>query len=199
MLPALRIHTLFGALVASLVAVAPPAGAQTPAIYEATAHGRVLSCFGEAYALVELIDVSTQNLALINVELRRTPSRPAFAAGLVLTGTQLDQKQSLEVAARLVECTEGAARRAAPDAGAAYTANAVREEIDVALMMAEGFASDYQMMAARLMTFFGESTDAAARVAPIRGIGRYGDELRSTLQRSRTAIDIVITRSRVAP
>ncbi|MEQ1759049.1 MAG: hypothetical protein ABL986_12070 [Vicinamibacterales bacterium] len=198
MLPARHISTVSGALIALLL-VAAPGRAQTPAIYEATAHGRILACFGEAYALVELIDVATQNLALINVELRRTPPRPAFAAGLVLTGTQIDQKQSLEIAERLVECTEGAARRAAPDATASYTATAVREEIDVALMMAEGFTSDYQMMAARLMPFFGESTDPAAKLAPIRGIGRFGEQLRTLLQQSRTAIDMVMTRSRVAP
>lgn len=195
----LRLSTASATLTALLLVAPAPSRAQTPAIYEATAHGRVLACFGGAYALVELIDVATQNLALINVELRRPTPRPAFAAGLVLTGTQIDQKQSLEVAERLVECTEGAARRAAPDAAAGYTASAIREEVDVALMMAEGFTSDYQMMAARLIPFFGESTDAAAKLAPIRGIGRFGDQLRSLLQRSRTAIDIVITRSRVAP
>jgi hypothetical protein len=177
------------------------ASAQTPAIYEATPHGRVLACFGEAYALVELIDVATQNLALVAAEIRKAPeaARPSFAAGLVLSGTQLDQQQSLDVAERLSECTEGAARRATPDAASAYTATAVREEIDIALMMADGFRDDYQMVAARLMPFFTESTDAAARVAPIRNFNRFSEAIRASLVRSRTAVDQVITRSSARP
>jgi hypothetical protein len=175
--------------------------AQTPAIYEATPHGRVLACFGEAYALVELIDVATQNLALLAVEIRKAPesARPAFAAGLVLTGTQIDQRQSLDVAERLGQCAEGAARRASPDAAAAYTARAVREEIDIALMMADGFRTDYQMVAAQLMPFFTESTDAAAKVAPVRNFNRFGDEIRESLARSRAAMDEVISRSTPRP
>lgn len=177
------------------------ARAQTPAIYEATPHGRVLACFGEAYALVELLDVATQNLALLAVELNRSAAaaRPAFAAGLVLTGTQIDQRQSLDVAERLSECTEGAARRANPDPAAAYTATAVREEIDVAGKMVDGFISDYQMLAARLLLFFGETTDPAAKVAPVRGFSRFGEEIRSQLARSRTAIDQVVARSSPRP
>jgi hypothetical protein len=196
-----RLLTRTIACAALLAAVCRPVSAQTPAIYEATPHGRVLACFGEAYALVELIDVATQNLALLSVEVRKAPesARPAFAAGLALTGTQIDQQQAIDVAERLGECTEGAARRAAPDPAAAYTALAVREEIDIALMMAEGFRTDYQMVAARLMPFFTESTDPAARVAPIRNFNRFSDAIRDSLMRSRAAIDQAIARSRARP
>lgn len=185
----------------SLFASPGSANAQTPAIYEATPHGRVLACFGEAYALVELIDVATQNLSLLAAELRRLPAtvRPAVAAGLALSGTQGEQRQSLDVAERLVECTSGAARRATPDAGAAYTATAVREEIDVAIMMADGFTSDYQMVAARLTQFFAEATEPATKTIQVRPYSQFGGEVRSLLVRSRTAMDEVITRSSPRP
>ena len=187
--------------VSVLVAVPIAVHTQTPAIYEATPHGRVLACFGEAYALVELIDVATQNLALLAVELQRTPAsaRPALSAGLVLSGTQVDQRQATDVAERLKECTEGAARRATPDAGAAYTATAVREEIDVAIMMADGFTSDYQMLAARLMEFFNQSTEPSTKTVQTRPFNRFGDEIREMLVRSRAAIDTVVARSNPRP
>ncbi len=185
----------------ALLASVGLANAQTPAIYEATPHGRVLACFGEAYALVELIDVATQNLALLAAELQRQPggARPAVAAGLALSGTQADQRQSLDVAERLVECTSGAARRATPDAGASYTATAVREEIDVAITMADGFATDYQMLAARLIQFFAEASEPATKTIQIRPFSGFGDEIRSLLVRSRASIDQVIERSSMRP
>jgi hypothetical protein len=121
------------------------------------------------------------------------------AAGLVHAGTQGPQRQSLEVAERLVDCTAGAARRAAPDAAAAYTASAVREEIEIATMMADGFSSDYQMLAARLTQFFGESTEPATKTIQIQPLSQFGDDIRSLLARSHRAIDQVITLSSARP
>ncbi len=171
--------------------------AQTPAIYEATPHGRVLACFGQAYALVELVDVATQNLATLTVEVQRpaATSRPAFAAGLVQVGGQVALQQSRDVSTRLADCVEGAARRAVPDAAAAYTAQAVREEIDAAIKMADGFISDYEMVAARLQRYFTESTDAAAKNAQLKPYSQFGNEIRAALVKSRTAVDQVVAKS----
>ncbi len=189
------------ALTALMLVASTTTHAQIPAAYEATPHGRVLACFGAAYALVELIDVATQNLSLLSAELQREPTaaRPALAAGLVLSGTQVDQRQSVDVAERLMECTESAAKRATADVGSAFTAAAVREEIDIAIMMADGFTSDYQMLAARLMQFFGESTEPATKSVQTRPLTRFGDDVRAALVRSRTAIDLVIARSGPRP
>jgi len=184
-----------------LIASAASVRGQVPAIYDATPHGRVLACFGEAYALVELIDVATQNLSLLAVELQRAPdaTRPALAAGLALSSTQIDHRQSLDVARRLVVCTERASGRATPDVGAAFTATAVREEIDAAIIMADGFTRDYQRLAARLVQFVSDSTEPVTKAVQAQPFSRVGDELRSALGRSRTAIDLVIERSNTLP
>ncbi len=193
--------TRVGALLLASTLTASTAHAQTPAAYEATPHGRVLACFGAAYALVELVDVATQNLSVLGIELRRPmeAARPAVAAGIALVGSQLDQQQSLEVAERLATCTEGVAQRAAPDAAAAFAALAVREEIDVAMRMADGFASDYQALAERLDQFFQQTNDPAAKGASIRGFARFADQLNVVLARSRTAISAVIESSTPRP
>jgi hypothetical protein len=195
------VRTRVGALLLACTLTASLAHAQTPATYEATPHGRVLACFGAAYALVELVDVATQNLSVLAIELRRPTeaARPAVAAGIALVGSQLDQQQSLEVAERLATCAEGLARRAAPDPAAAYAALAVREEIDVAIRMADGFASDYQALAERLDQFFQQASDPAAKSASFRGFARFADELSVALARSRTAISTAIESSTPRP
>ena len=48
------------------------APAQTRGAYEATQHGRVLSCYAEAYSLVELVDVATKNLYMVAQEDRKS-------------------------------------------------------------------------------------------------------------------------------
>lgn len=186
---------------AVLLASATDTLAQTPAAYEATPHGRALACFGSAYSLVELIDVATQNLSMLAFEVRRAPdlARPAVAAGLARAGAEIDQRQSLDVAERLATCTEGLGRRATPDAAAAFAAAAVREEIDVAISMTDGFISDYQMLSTRLSEFFSSSADAAAQASAVRPFTRFGEQLHAALQRSKVAIDEAIARSTPKP
>lgn len=174
--------------------------AQAPPPHEATAHGRVLACLGQAYALVELIEVASQNLSLLVAELHR-PGADAHAelvTGLVFSGTQVEQRQALDVAARLAECTESAAKRATPDAAAFFVALTTQEEVDIALRMVSAYTADYQRSAARLLTYFGESRNPRVRTAPIRGYGRFGDEVKSALDRSRTSLELVLARSRTA-
>lgn len=176
---------------------AAPAAAQVPARYESTPQGRVMACFGEAYSMVELIDVATKNLAVLGSELRRTgaDARPAMAAGFALAGSQVDQRQALDVVERLEECLQDAAKRAVPDAGAALAAQAVREEIDAALMMAEGFVSDYEQVAAVMIRTFEAPADPAARLVAVKPFSTFGPTTRDALTRSRTLADRLIAQS----
>jgi hypothetical protein len=197
----LAFHLPVVALLGVLALGAGPVQAQGPATTEATPHGRVLTCFGQAYSLVELIDVASQNLALLVAELHRpvAASRAEVAAGLVFSGTQIEQSQALDVAARLAECIESAARRATPNAPAAAVALALQEEIDIALKMAASYTSEYQRAAARLRQYFGDSQNPNVRSAPIRGYARFGEEVRAALERGRVAADLVVIRSRTEP
>jgi hypothetical protein len=158
-----------------------------------------LACFGEAYALVELIDVATQNLALLALEIQRQDPRPSVAAGLSMAGSQIDQRQALDVAERLVDCTQSAAGRATADAAAAYAAVAVSEEVDVAIMMAEGFTSDYQMVAARLSQFFDGATDATAKNDPDPAVCSLRRRAAHGLLASKSSLATVIERSTPKP
>lgn len=180
---------------------APGATAQVPARYEATPQGRVLACFGEAYAMVELIDVATKNLSVLGSELRRTgaEARPAVAAGLALAGSQVDQRQALDVVERLEECLQDASRRAVPDAGAALAAQAVREEVDAAIMMAEGFISDYEQLAALMLRTFEAPADPAAQLVAVRPFSTFGSATRDALVRSRALADRLIAQSTARP
>jgi len=185
-------------LLGALVLGTRPVLAQGSATDTATPHGRVLACFGQAYGLVELIEVVSRNLSLLVAEVHRPPSasRAEVATGLVFSGTQIEQSQALDVAARLVECAESAARRATPDGPSAAVATALREEIDIALTMTASYTSEYQHAAARLIQYFSDSANPNVRAAPIRGYGRFGEEMKSALERGRTAVDLVVRRSR---
>ena len=197
------LHAAGTTVASGLLLLAYPsiASAQAPARYEATPQGRVLACFGEAYAMVELIDVATKNLAVLGSELRRTgaDARPAIAAGLAIAGSQVDQRQALDVVERLEECLQGASRRAVPDAGAALAAQAVREEIDAAVMMAEGFISDYEELASLMLHTFEAPTEPAARLVAVRPFSTFGAAIRNTLIRSRALAERVIVQSTPKP
>lgn len=201
MLASRACHLPVAALLGVLTLGTSPVLAQGLATSDATPHGRVLTCFGQAYSLVELIDVASQNLALLVAELHRpaSASRAEVATGLVFSGTQIEQRQALDVAARLAECTESAARRATADAHAAAVALALQEEIDIALKMTASYTSEYQRAAARLIQYFGDSQNPNVRSAPIRGYARFGEEVRTALERGRVAVELVVTRSRTEP
>jgi hypothetical protein len=169
--------------------------AQTPAAYEATLHGRTLACFGAAYALVELVDVATLNLSALTLELGRPAEtlRPPLVSGLLLAGSQFDQRQALDVAERLATCTEGLARSAVPDSAAAFAATAALEEISVAINMAQGFSTDYEVLAPRLERFLRES--ATPSTTTLTAFSTFAERVGLTLARSRTAIGAVIAAS----
>jgi hypothetical protein len=171
--------------------------AQTPAAYEATHHGRVLTCYAEAYTIVELVDVATKNLYLVAAEAAKeaTAERQSVVAGMLASGTLGDQQQALDVTLRLGDCVGGAIDRATPDAGAAFTAGALREELLVAIMMAEGFSSDYQQSAPVISKFLAAGGDAALLGATSRAYSAFGDSIKATLTRVRLRLDELIDKS----
>ena len=173
------------------------AAAQAPLNYESTSHGRVLVCYAEAYSIVELVDVATKNLSQIAAEARREAGdqRPAVAAGLALAGTQIDQRQALDVAERLEQCVERAAAAATPDPAVAFVAAALRDEIGLALMLTDGFIADYSEVAGILDTFFARTTDPAAQSAPTGPFRTFGDGMKRSLTRTLTLVTDLTTRT----
>lgn len=178
---------------------ASTAAAQTPGAYEATHHGRVISCYGHAYAIVELVDVATKNLYLVAAEAAKdaTPERQNIVAGMLASGTLNDQQQALDVAVRLDSCVSSAIERATQDAGATLAAEALREEVIVAITMADGFASDYRQSSPVLGKFLTAGNDAALQAATARAFSGFGDSLRTTLVRVRLQVDELIDKSKV--
>lgn len=165
--------------------------AQAPAAYEAAAQGRLLTCYGSAYALVELVDVSTKNLALVKAETRRvgTEARPGVAAGLALSGSQVDQWQALDMAERIEQCVGRVLGQVSvPDAAMVFTARALQEEIGIAINFADTFTSDFNEGASALDDFFARATDAAAQTAPTKSFRTFGDDVKAILQRARSLL-----------
>jgi hypothetical protein len=188
-------------LACALLLVPSASFAQTPAAYEATPHGRILACFAQAYSLVELVDVATKNLYLVTGESTKesTASRQQVVSGMLASGTLNDQQQALEVAERLDDCVESASRRAVPDAAAAFAATALREEVAVAIVMADGFASDFRQASDTLDRFLSQGTDEALRTSTNGVFSRFGPTIRARLDRVRLASDELIQKSTPRP
>jgi hypothetical protein len=173
--------------------------AQTPAAYEATHHGRVLSCYAEAYSVVELVDVATKNLYLVVAEAKKeaTPERHGVVAGMLASGTLNDQQQALDVTTRLETCVSNAIMRAMPDAAAAFAVDALREELLVAIMMADGFASDYQQSAATLTSFLSTGGDSALLAATTGAYSGFAETVKATLTRTRIRLDELVEKTAI--
>ena len=187
-------------LAVALVCLPTLAFAQTPALERdgATPHGRVLTCYGEAFALVELVDVATKSLHLVAGETVKgsTPERQNVVAGMLASGTINDQQQALDVAERLDLCVAGAVERAAPDAAAAFAAGILRAELAVAITMADGFTSDFGQSAAAMNQFLA-SGDPARQAATNGAFSKFGPTVRGVLDRVRIAVDDLVAKSTV--
>jgi hypothetical protein len=172
--------------------------AQTPAAYEATHHGRVLTCYAEAYSVVELVDVATKNLYFVLAEARKdaTPERQNIVAGMLAVGRLNDQQQALDVSSRLESCVHNAIERAVPDAAASFAVTALREELLVAIMMADGFTSDYRGSADVLTRFLAAGGDAT-RDATSGSYSGFGEAVKATLTRTQIRLDELVERSAV--
>jgi hypothetical protein len=190
----MRTLLAFAIALATLPALAE---AQTPAAYEATHHGRVLSCYGHAYAIVELVDVATKNLALVASEAAResNAARQNVVAGMIASGTLIDQQQALDVTSRLESCVASAIERATPDAAAATASQALREEVAVAIMMADGFGSDYRQASPTLNKFLTAGDDPGLQAATNGTFSAFGDVVKSALIRVRVQVDSLIEKS----
>jgi hypothetical protein len=185
-------------LLALAIVLAPSlASAQIPANYEATAHGRVLACYGEAYTIIELVDVATKNLTLIAGESTKevTPARLQIVMGMVAAGTIGDQQQALDVVERLEECVATAVERATPDAAARFAAGALAEEVAIGIMMADGFISDYKQSATVIDKVLASGGDASLRATTNSVFSRFGATMKSALERVRIACDQLIEKS----
>jgi hypothetical protein len=187
-------------LLAVILVLAPGiATAQTQeASYTGTHHGRVLACYAQAYTIVELVDIANRNLLMVVAEAGKdtTSERQQIVSGMLASGTLNDQQQALDVAERLDACVEGAIEQASPDAAAAFAAGALREEIGVALTMADGFGVDYRQSAAALTQFLAAGGDAELLSATVRTYSGFGDAVRSRLVKVRTRTDDLIARSK---
>lgn len=183
--------------VLALILCPAAALAQAPEVYTATPHGRLLACHAEAYSLVELLDVATKNLVLLAGETTKdaTPARVQVVAGMMASGTLVDQQQALDVAERLDQCVVTATDRATPDAAAAFVAGALRQEIIVAINMADGFASDVRQSADVMNKFLTAGRDPALQAATNGALARFGTSVRATLDRVRLSVDRLVERS----
>jgi len=185
-------------LLALAILLAPSlAFAQIPAAYEATPHGRVLACYGEAYTIIELVDVATKNLTLIAGESAKdaTPARLQIVTGMIAAGTIGDQQQALDVVERLEECVSSAVERATPDAAARFAAGALTEEVAIGIMMADGFISDYKQSAAVIDKILATSDDASFRTTTNSVFSRFGATMKAALERVRLACDQLVEKS----
>jgi hypothetical protein len=188
-------------LVLALALLPTVAAAQVPADYEATPHGRVLACYGQAYTIVELVDVATKHLSMVAAESVKeaTPARQQMLVGMLASGTLNDQQQALDVVERLEQCVQTAVDRAVPDAAARYAAGALIEEVAIGMMMADGFVADYRLSAAALDRFLVTADDAALRSSTNSVFSKFGASVKATLERVRLAGDRLVEKSTPRP
>jgi hypothetical protein len=117
---------------------------------------------------------------------------------MLASGTLIDQQQAFDVVSRLEPCVTAAIERAAPDAAAAFAAEALREELAVAIMMADGFGSDYRQAAPTMDRFLAAGDDPALQAATTGAFSGFGAVVRGTLVRVRTQVDDLVVKSKAA-
>ena len=99
---------------------------------------------------------------------------------------------------RLEGCVNTAIERASPDAAASFAVTALREELLVAIMMADGFASDYQQSAGALTKFLAAGGDSGLLAAATGAYSGFGSTIKATLTRTRIRLDELGEKSAVA-
>ena len=157
----------------------------------------MLNCYAHAYSLVELIDVATKQLALVGREMAQEPTkeRQQVVTGMLASGLLVDQQQALDLLERLEACVSDAVDQARPDTGVAFAAGALREEVAVAIGMADGFAADYKQAATVMDRFLEATGDDALRRSTNGAFSRFGASVRGPLDQVRLRSDELVEKS----
>jgi len=173
-------------LVAALTLAALPCTAQTTITPSQT---RLLGCFGEAFTLVEHV----WRLAPGHLDLVSRSAPPPFAAGVLASGTEVDQAGAMAVARNLDGCLADATAKTTPDATTAVLATAVRIELDSAI---EDVAELIKQASARrdaVRTSVPSTTNDRSLDSPVDRYLAFGETIKNELVRLRGRVDALVT------